>query len=157
MWVLAGVVIVVPVIALVLLRRRIVIVTVRGESMMPTYATGDRVLVRRTRLDRVRPGDVVVIEEPDANGAWPSHGSHGRLPAGRVDRRQWMIKRVVALPGQPGPAEHLPTPRKTQPDTVPPGSFVVRGDNALRSYDSRQLGYIPSDRLLGVVARVLDQ
>jgi signal peptidase I len=48
-------------------------------------------------------------------------------------------------------------PRATAGACCPPDpwEFVVLGDNAARSYDSRQLGYIPADRLLGVVRRQL--
>jgi signal peptidase I len=38
---------------------------------------------------------------------------------------------------------------------VPPGQLVVLGDNAAWSQDSRQIGYIPGDRLLGIVMRRL--
>jgi hypothetical protein len=38
---------------------------------------------------------------------------------------------------------------------VPPGKLVVLGDNAAWSHDSRQIGYIPGERLLGtVVSRI---
>jgi signal peptidase I len=35
--------------------------------------------------------------------------------------------------------------------TVPDGRLIVLGDNPAKSVDSRRLGYIPGDRLLGVV------
>jgi len=41
-------------------------VEVRGPSMLPTLADGERLLVRRTR--RVRPGDLVVVRDPDDPG-----------------------------------------------------------------------------------------
>lgn len=44
------------------LRRRYVLVTVRGESMEPTFRHGDRVLADRTRIGGIRVGDVVVLE-----------------------------------------------------------------------------------------------
>jgi len=130
-------------------RGRFLVVTVVGESMQPNYETGDRVIVRRTRLDDVACGDVVVIEEPDADGGWtrPAH-------RGATSGRDWMIKRVVAVPGDPRPDEHLPA-AVTPEASVPAGAFVVRGDNADRSYDSRQLGYFPANRLLGVVLRTV--
>lgn len=149
------------------LRRRLAVVTVVGESMLPTYAAGDRVLVRRAGIGEISVGVVVVVEKP-GNGGWvtPPPG----WPAGR---REWMIKRVAAVPGDRKPDLSLPAELVVPPGAVfappgvlfvpptgdepfvPPGKFVVLGDNAARSYDSRQLGYIPADRLLGVVRRPL--
>lgn len=48
--------------ALLVARRRLVLVRVVGESMVPWAADGDRVLVLRGR--RPRPGDVVVGRPP---------------------------------------------------------------------------------------------
>jgi signal peptidase I len=36
---------------------------------------------------------------------------------------------------------------------VPAGQLVLLGDNHFLSYDSRSVGYIPADRLVGVVLR----
>lgn len=131
-------------VVVVTIRRRLVVVTVVGVSMLPTYQPGDRVIVRRARLRRARPGDVVVIEEPSGDG-WTSR----RRAA--VGAGSWMIKRLVAVPGDPRPAASLP-PTTTGP-VVPPGAFVVLGDNLPMSSDSRMLGYVPAGRLLGIVTR----
>ena len=133
-------------------RRRLTLVTVVGESMRPTYAAGDRVLVRRTRIGQLRRGQVVVVEEPGRNGAWAT-----APPRGRAGRHRWMIKRVVALPGDVRPEAWLPATASRQGPRVPDGKFVLLGDNPARSYDSRQLGYFSGDRLLGVVLRRVGQ
>ncbi|MGC2485090.1 MAG: S26 family signal peptidase [Acidimicrobiales bacterium] len=55
-------------------------VSVDGDSMSPTYQSGERVTgVRRWR--HVRPGDVVVLRDPR-------------------DRARWIIKRCVARVGE---------------------------------------------------------
>ncbi|MEO6088189.1 MAG: S26 family signal peptidase [Umezawaea sp.] len=77
--------------ALVWLRGRYVVVTVRGESMTPTYQPGERLLVRRTRT--VRRGDCVVFAEAREQAL--------ALRAG------WIVKRAVAVPGDGLPAGHL--------------------------------------------------
>src|SRR5690606_32997626 len=46
------------------LRRTLVVVEVFGQSMAPTLRQGDRVLVRRRGLERLRCGDVVVFAPP---------------------------------------------------------------------------------------------
>jgi signal peptidase I len=119
------------------LRRRYLAVTVTGRSMEPALWHGDRVLVRRARLSTVRAGQVVVLATP------------ATLPA--TDGR-WMVKRAVAVPGDPVPRM---APSWCRDPVVPAGRVVVFGDNAAFSHDSRQLGYLPGDRLLGVVIRRL--
>lgn len=134
-------------IAVLVLRQRFVIVTVNGDSMMPTLAPSDRVLVRRARLSRLRRGQVAVVEAPGADGDW---STPVRGPAAH---RHWMIKRVAAVPGDPLPAgcpsETAGLPRQL----VPPGKLVLLGDNAASSHDSRHIGYLPGERLLGIAVR----
>jgi len=126
-----------------IVRRQTAIVMVTGASMEPTLAEGDRVLVRRTGLRSVRTGQIVVVETPGTSGTWSGD------PARRDLRRTWMIKRVGARPGEPLPGG-MPATIASDP-AVPDGKLVVLGDNPDISHDSRFLGYIPGDRLLGVV------
>ncbi len=132
------------------LRRRAAVVTVDGDSMWPAFTSGDRVLVRRTGANQLRPGQVVVVEQPGQDGDWPSP------LCGPVDRRQWVIKRVAAVPGDPRPEACLPTTAKFPEAQVPAGKLVLLGDNAAWSHDSRQIGYFPAERLLGVVVRGME-
>lgn len=137
-WVLLAAVVVAAGGFLLVLRSRLLVVTVHGVSMEPTYSAGDRLLVRRSRLARVRAGQVVVVR---VAGAAPGDPTGGR-----------MVKRAVALPGDPVP------PRIPVSDAVVPvGRLVVLGDNLARSNDSRRLGYIPADALIGVVLRPMGQ
>jgi len=78
---LAGIVIAVLAI-LGVLRRRYVVATVDGVSMMPTFMPGDRLLVRRVGIRQVRRGQIVVVRDP----AGPS---------------AWVVKRVAAVHGDP--------------------------------------------------------
>ncbi|MEH0930358.1 S26 family signal peptidase [Micromonospora sp. CPCC 205558] len=134
-----------------LLSRQLVAVTVRGVSMQPVFYDGDRVLVRRAGMPGV--GQVVVVEQPTPNGRWRSPPLPNRAGSARVAGRRWMIKRVVAVPGDPAPA--LPALPRGADGRVPPGQLVLLGDNSAASLDSRQLGYFPSDRMLGTVRRHL--
>jgi signal peptidase I len=110
-------------------RRRWTVVTVRGTSMSPTMQDGDRVLVRRCAGGDLRPGQIVVASPP------------GRR------RSRWNVKRAVALPGDPVPADVRPV---VHGEVVPPGALVMRGDNPL-SLDSRQLGFYSLDEVMGIV------
>jgi signal peptidase I len=136
------------------LRRRISIVTVSGLSMLPTYVAGDRLLVRRASIDRLQVGQVVVFEQPDASGGW---AAPARSPGAG---RGWMIKRVAALPGDRWPAISWPLEQPSgghDRGRVPADRLVVTGDNPAVSYDSRKFGYVPADRLFGVVVRQLER
>ena len=121
--------------AVAVLRRRYVYATVTSESMMPTLRVGDRVLVRRTPAERVRVGDVVVLTRPAGGGPG------------------WVVKRVVALPGDPVPHSGFPALQGLGHDVVPPRRLVVLGDLGPRSQDSKQLGYFDTAGLLGIVPR----
>ncbi|GGK99313.1 hypothetical protein Ppa06_67680 [Planomonospora parontospora subsp. parontospora] len=121
-------------------RSRYVVVTVQGTSMVPTLSDGDRVLVRRLRIDRVSAGDVVVLEPPLTSA---------ELGPRDPDGPRWNIKRAVALPGDP-----VPPGIGAGAARVPAGALVVLGDNA-DSVDSRQRGFFDADRLLGVALRRL--
>jgi signal peptidase I len=125
------------------LRTRLVIVTVRGESMAPAYRPGDRVLVRRVTLPRIRHRDVIV-----ATGGRPRPTT--LVPPGETDPA-WMLKRVYALPGDPVPRDLMPALREAPERQVPDGRFLVLGDNAEASADSRQSGWFYAANLLGVV------
>ncbi|WP_067812752.1 S26 family signal peptidase [Actinomadura kijaniata] len=130
-----------------LLRRHLVIVTVRGSSMEPSFHDGDRVLVRRTRS--LTAGQVVVVEGPDGDDA-PAGPPLDRQDApGAVSARNWMIKRVAAGPGDPVPRERVPLLADTPDGVVPEGRVILLGDNHRASYDSRHLGFFPVERVLG--------
>jgi signal peptidase I len=144
-------------------RALLVVVTVVGISMEPTYHHGDRVLVLRARWLAARRGAVVVFASPRPSREPPTGPPPGfpgpgpgfpGLPPARpapatADRtapaRDWLIKRVVARPGD-GTPEAVPAPRVAR---VPDGHLVVYGDNG--GVDSRTFGYLPLDRVRGVV------
>ena len=116
-----------------LLRRRLLLVTVEGRSMTPTYAPGDRLLVRRVAFSAVRRGDAVVLRSPG--------------PEFPGDPR-YLVKRAAALPGDPVPAG-VPA----DDPVVPDGRLAVLGDNVNGSADSRHMGLLPSASVVGVVLR----
>ncbi len=142
--VLAALAAVVALVALAGVRRRFAVVRVFGPSMIPTYRPGDGVLVRRTGGSALRRGQVVVFQ-PRRDG-WTTEP----LPGLRETR--WMLKRIVAVPGDPVPDEVLDQVGASPGATVPPGRLVVRGDGT-DSQDSRHWGYLPADRVLGVGVR----
>ena len=123
--------------AVAALRRRYLLVTVRGSSMYPAYSDADRVLVRRVRdssASRVRRGEVVVLRPPVAELAVIS---------------PLLVKRVAAVPGDGVPPDFRPA----VPDpVVPPGRLLVRGDGD-GSADSRSFGFVDLGFVVGTVVR----
>jgi len=120
-------------------RRRLIMTTVDGPSMAPALLSGDRVLVRRTR--RPRRGQVALLRCPP-------------LPSGAPAGDQLLLKRVVAVGGDripPGWAE--PDVHGLGGEVVPGGCAVVLGDNRPTSWDSRHYGFVPRERIVGVVVR----
>ncbi|WP_329109399.1 S26 family signal peptidase [Micromonospora sp. NBC_01699] len=129
-------------VALLFVRRRLLLVSVVGRSMEPTLRAGDRVLARRARVDEVRRGDVVVVVAPAK-----------MRPEAAEAERGLLIKRAFAVPGDPAPVDRVPALRGLPDAEVPPGHLVVLGDNPPWSYDSRECGYLTAESVLGVVIR----
>ncbi|MEV8376853.1 S26 family signal peptidase [Kribbella sp. NPDC056861] len=122
-------------------RRRYLLVTVQGASMSPALTGGERVLVRRSGPESLRRGDIVVVR-------WDTEEHKTRVPVSMQ-----LIKRVVAIEGDPLPeliaaAAGLPADAPT-----PAGLFAVLADNLENSMDSRACGLFGAGNLIGVMAR----
>ncbi|NUW42149.1 hypothetical protein HT134_18650 [Nonomuraea rhodomycinica] len=134
--------------------------------MEPSFRSGDRLLVRRARW--VRVGQVVVVRVADPPVVYePPPGLPPGLGLGlgpgfdegmpKRDRPGWrlLVKRAAAVPGDPVPKEGFPALRDVPDVVVPPDAFVVLGDNAAASWDSRAFGFVRSDQLVGSMVRRL--
>jgi len=124
-------------------------VRVIGSSMVPTLATEDRVLRTKSYGDP-RRGDVVILDLA-VEGA----------------KEEDIVKRVIAVPGdtvevrddialvngQVEDTTRLVLVRGSgvyrRPLVVPEGTVYVMGDNRPDSLDSRFIGPLPIDRVLG--------
>jgi len=114
--------------ALAWARRNLILITVRGDSMAPAYHSGQRLLVRRGGY---QTGEAVVF----------------RPPPSRVHDVEWLVKRAVAVGGDPVPAD---LSERATVAVVPAGQLLVRSDSP-DGLDSRQLGLIDNRDVLGVV------
>lgn len=125
----------------VVARHALVLITVSGGSMSPTYTDGEKLLVWRAGHRRPQVGDVVVFRHPQLARAMS-----------RPDL-DWLVKRVMAVDGDRVPDEIRHAVGGGDADeAVPPGFLLVRGDNP-RSLDSRHFGYVPAVDVLGVSVR----
>ncbi|HET6813240.1 MAG TPA: signal peptidase I [Actinomycetota bacterium] len=145
--------------ALAVRRARLEPMLVKGGSMRPTLAPGQRIAV----APLVRPparGDLVVLNRPRSTGA-PPWGSPD--PSGNLE----VVKRVVGLPGErvrllSGQLEvdgrAVPEPYLASPPSfgeldleLSPAQYLVLGDHRAASTDGRDFGPVGADALVGRV------
>ncbi|SEU29181.1 signal peptidase I [Paenibacillus sp. NFR01] len=133
--------------------------TVVGQSMQPTLYQGEKLIVNRIALSFGPPkrGDVVVLHDPSTG----------------PDRKEYLVKRVVGLPGDivevkdhklyvnGVQAEEPYIDTEIQdPDfaavTVEQGNYFVMGDNrhAGASKDSRYFGTVSKKMIIGKAAYI---
>ncbi|MFC4738353.1 signal peptidase I [Bacillus daqingensis] len=133
---------------------------VYGQSMMPTIRDGERIIVNKIGYDFMEPErfDLIIFH---------------------ADEESDYIKRIIGLPGddlyyeadtlyvngEPVEEEFLEESRTengsdyftddfqledlTDEQTVPDGHVFVLGDNRQNSIDSRQIGYVPMEEIVG--------
>ena len=122
--------------ALILARRNLLAVRVRGSSMEPTFSDGELVIVVRNPR-QVSRGDIIVFHEPQ-------HRPEGAPPP----PLSLVVKRVAVTAGE-FPPEQL-WARLGRDSLVPDGCVAVLSDNPA-GVDSRTWGYISNGAIVGSV------
>jgi len=125
---------------------------ISARSMYPTLHPEDRIVVNKLvyRFHAPRFGDVIVFAAP---------------PAIRDEEGQDFVKRVIGVPGDmieikdgkvfrnghplSEPYLDAPTADRMFPVRVPRNNLYVLGDNRLRSYDSRDWGFLDTKLVIG--------
>ena len=131
-------------------------------SMEPTILDGDRIVARLHRSTDGPPeyGDIVLYALPDADGGpfvmrvvgLPGDrieiADHELVRNGLAEPEEWAIRESKM-------AQHLVDQHDVIVDTVvPSGHIFVLGDNRSQSYDSRHLGPIALDHVVGTATFV---
>jgi signal peptidase I len=146
-----------------------------SESMVPTLAIGQRVLVDRIgkHFQDYDRGDILVFKPPagaDTNTCGIEHSARSACPTPTPKRSNTnFIKRVVAVGGDRvkvlGGAVYVNDKRQKAPYarldsgcsicnlpqeiTIPKGYYFMMGDNRGASADSREWGPIPKKWVIG--------
>jgi len=133
-----------------------------SESMIKTLLIGDHVLVSRFGYDAEVPFTGLHLSLWRQPHRQQVIVFHAPLP-GHPD----FVKRVIGMPGdtleirggavwingkpltEPYLADRPDALENRKPETVPPDSYFVMGDNRNNSYDSRYWGFVPRSAIVG--------
>lgn len=112
-------------------------VEVKGDSMEPTFHSGQHLLISRAYwlVGPIKRNDIIVMQKPDTG--------------------ETIIKRVYGVPGDVVDFYNVPENWSLANGEfkVPPGSYFVLGDNRPVSEDSRAFGPVKANLVLGKVIR----
>lgn len=128
--------------------------------MLPTFEDKDRVVI--SKMTKIHRFDIIVFDAPDEEDEQYIKRVIG-LPGDRIEMKDGVLYINGEAMDEPYLIEdkgnnpfHIMTAdfllqEKTGESKVPDDKLFVMGDNRLKSKDSRALGFIPFDSVIGEV------
>jgi signal peptidase I len=125
---------------------------VEGQSMAPTLADQDRLIVNKAayKLGDPQVGDIVMLYYPNkpeksfVKRVIAQEGDQVRIVAGKVYRNEVLMD-----------DSFVPTEYRSHddwgPEVIPEGYYFVMGDHRNNSSDSRHWGFVPKKYIIGKV------
>lgn len=128
-------------------------INVSGESMLPTLQEGELLLVNKTKHTggNLQYGDIVIVKNPG------SDIQIVKRVIGKTGDTVEIQGGTLYVNGQPQSEPYLYPEAfgDMRPVTVAKGSIFVMGDNRNHSSDSREIGCIPDEKIVGTAMCVL--
>jgi signal peptidase I len=135
-------------------------VTVKGESMEPTYENDDRIVV--AKIGKPERFDMVVFYAPDAEENYikrviglPGDSVEMKDDILYINGKKYTEPYLKIKKGEIPPEENLTENFTLQnllgKSKVPNGYLFVMGDNRRDSWDGRRFGFISEESLVGKV------